>query len=107
MVQYWILTGRWIDNSSPADQQEELTRFIEQLKDSTSQSRLETHQIDAILKEGKGGAHVDPRIVAGHMRKWLDKQLSQLEKYKTEELLVRRHERIEAVNNTVTVDESK
>ncbi|MEK7376994.1 MAG: carboxyl transferase domain-containing protein, partial [Candidatus Margulisiibacteriota bacterium] len=107
MVQYWILTGRWIDNSSPADQQEELTQFIEQLKDSTAQNRLQTHQIDAILKEGKGGAHVDPRIVAGHMRNWLSEQLSQLEKYTTAELLARRHERIEAVNNTVTVNESK
>ena len=105
MVQYWILTGRWIDGSSPEGQQEELAKFIEQLKDSTSQSRLETHQIDAILKEGKGGAHVDPRIVAGNMRKWLDKQLSKLEKYTTAELLDRRHERIEAVNNMVTVDE--
>jgi acetyl-CoA carboxylase biotin carboxylase subunit len=107
MVQYWILTGRWIDASSPEDQQDELAKFIEQLKDSTSENRLETHQIDAVLKEGKGGAHVDPTIVAGNMRKWLVKQLSQLEKYTTAELLERRHERIEAVNNMVTVDEGK
>ncbi len=107
MVQYWILTGRWIDSSSSSDQQQELTQFIEQLKDSTAQNRLETHQIDAILKEGKGGAHVDPRIVAVNMRTWLSKELPKLEKYTTAELLARRHDRIEAVNNTVTVSESK
>lgn len=104
MVQYWILTGRWIDKSSPADAQQELSKFVEQLKDSTAQSRLQTHQIDAIIKEGKGGAHVDPTIAAGNLKSWLRKQLSQLVKFETVELLAKRHERIERVNNTVTVE---
>jgi acetyl/propionyl-CoA carboxylase alpha subunit/acetyl-CoA carboxylase alpha subunit len=104
MVQYWILTGRWIDKMSPAEKQQELTRYVEQLKDSTAQSRVQTHQIDAIIKEGKGGAHVDPTIVAVNLRQWLSKQLPQLEKYSTDELLTRRHTRIENTLNTVTVE---
>lgn len=103
MVQYWILTGKWIDKTSSVEAQQELAKFIEQLTDSTAQSRLETHQIDYIIREGKGGAHNDPTIAASNLRHWLKKQLSNLEKYSSEELLDRRHERIERVNNTVTV----
>ncbi|MBU4098959.1 ATP-grasp domain-containing protein, partial [Patescibacteria group bacterium] len=104
MVQYWILTGRWIDKNSTPDKQQELSKFTEQLRDSTAESRMQTHQIDAIIKEGKGGAHVDPTIVADNLRSWLKKQLSLLEKYSTEELLSRRHERIESVVRTVSVE---
>ncbi len=106
MVQYWILTGRWIDKSSTPESQQELSRFIEQLKDSTAQTRLHTHQIDAIIREGKGGAHVDPTIIIANLRPWIKKQLSQLEKYSSVDLLNRRHERIERTNNTVTVEAS-
>ncbi len=105
-VQYWILTGRWIDKTNPADAQQELHKFAEQLKDSTSQSRLETHQIDTVIQEGKGGANSNPSFVASNLRIWLNKQLSKLEKYSTDELLDRRHERIERVLNTVTVGAS-
>lgn len=104
MVQYWILTGRWIDKNSPSEKQRELSKFIEQLKDSTAHSRVQTHQIDGIVKEGKNGAHVDPTIAAGNLRNWLKKQLSQLENYSTEELLSRRHERIESTIRTVSVE---
>jgi acetyl-CoA carboxylase carboxyl transferase subunit alpha len=104
MVQYWILTGRWIDRNSPKDKQQELEKFTEQLKDSTAEIRMQTHQIDAIIKEGKDGAHVDPTIAASNLRNWLKKQLTQLEKYSSEELLSRRHERIEKIIRTVSVE---
>lgn len=104
MVQYWILTGRWIDRNSPAEKQQELTKFIEQLKDSTAEIRLQTHQIDAIIKEGKGGAHVDPTIAATNLRIWLRKQLPPLEKYSSEELLFKRHERIQKTIRAVSVE---
>lgn len=104
MVQYWILTGRWIDRNSAKDKQHELSKFIEQLKDATAQIRLQTHQIDGIIKEGEGGAHIDPTIAADNLRSWLKKQLSQLEKYSREELLSRRHERIERIIRTVAVE---
>jgi acetyl-CoA carboxylase carboxyl transferase subunit alpha len=103
MVQYWILTGRWIDKSSSPEAQQELAKFVDQLKDSTAQSRLETHQIDGIIKEGKGGAHVNPGIAASNLRRWLSRQLTNLEKFSSDELLERRHERIERTLNTVTV----
>lgn len=104
MVQYWILTGRWIDKNSPTEKQQELSKFTEQLKDSTAEVRMQTHQIDAIIKEGRDGAHVDPTIAAGNLRNWLRKQLTQLEKYSSEELLSRRHERIEKIISTVSVE---
>ena len=107
MVQYWILTGRWIDKRSSSDKQQELAKFVEQLTDSTAQSRQETHQIDAVIKEGRGGAHNDPAIVAANLKPWLRKQLSQLTKYTTEDLLEKRHERIEKTQGTVTVEASR
>lgn len=102
MVQYWILTGKWIDRNSSSDAQQELNRFIEQLVDSTAQSRFDTHQIDFVIKEGKGGAHNEPSIAANNLKNWLVKQLNQLGKYNSEELLERRHERIERVNSKLT-----
>lgn len=102
MVQYWILTGKWIDRSSSGDAQQELSKFIEQLKDSTADIRKETHQIDDVIREGKGGAHNDPRIAADNLHDWLRKHLSQLKRYTLEDLLERRHERIERVNDKVT-----
>ena len=107
MVQYWILTGRWIDKMSSNDKQQELAKFVEQLNDATAQSRQETHQIDFIIKEGKGGAHNDPSIAAANLKPWLRKQLSQLTKLTTSELLEKRHERIEKTQGTVTVEASR
>lgn len=103
MVQYWILTGRWIDKSSSTEKQNELAKYIEQLRDATSEIRLETNQIDAIIKEGQGGAHNDPTIAAANLKSWLIKEIKKLEKFTSSELINRRHERIEKTQNRVTV----
>jgi acetyl-CoA carboxylase biotin carboxylase subunit len=102
MVQYWILTGRWIDKRSSSEEQQELAKFIDQLKDSTAQSRLETFQIDQVIKEGKGGAHINPGIAAGNLRSWLKKQFEIFKKLSDNELMQKRHDRIEKTLNMVT-----
>lgn len=107
MVQYWILTGKWIDHTSSAPQQEELRRFIEQLHDATAEGRLATYQIDKIIKEGRGGAHIDPRIPSQELRTWFVEQLRSLRKITQRELLMRRRERIDRVMQVGVVENSQ
>jgi acetyl-CoA carboxylase alpha subunit len=87
-VMYWIMTGKWID--SPVGNDTELSHFVDQLKDATAQGRLESRQIDEIIKEGQGGAHVNPALAAYGLRQWLIPQLRMLSSIPEQELLARR-----------------
>lgn len=107
MVQYWILTGKWIDKNSPDEQKKELEDFIEQLKDATAEGRLATRQIDAIIPEGKGGAHADPSISVNYLRSWIIDELKKLKKTSPKNLLKSRKERLERVTDLVTTSNSK
>ncbi|MBI4084872.1 MAG: ATP-grasp domain-containing protein [Candidatus Levybacteria bacterium] len=103
-VQYWIETGRWIDSSSPPEKQEELRRFILQLRDATAEVRRdELFQIDEIILEGPGGAHLHPEFVSANLRRWAISQLSMLMKLDHEALEKRRRERTQRARQVGTV----
>lgn len=106
MVQYWIMTGKWIDKDSSEEQGKELGKFIEQLKDATSEGRLSTFQIDAIIPEGKGGTHVNPNISVKYLRSWTIDSLEKLGKIPSKKLLGLRRKRLERVSDMVTAPNS-
>jgi acetyl-CoA carboxylase, biotin carboxylase subunit len=89
-VQYFILTGRWIDAESSDDEKKELLDFMKQLNDSTAQGRLKAGLIKKVIPEGEGGAHVDPRIPALGIRDWILEDMDELQRMSSEALLERR-----------------
>ncbi len=95
VVQWWIMTGQWKDENN-------LEEFLNQLHDATSQGRMETGQIDAIIPEGKGGAHKDPRVSVRFLRDWIKMELEKLDDLPTKQLQERRWERGRMINERVT-----
>lgn len=95
-VQWWIMTGQWKEGK-------DLEPLLSQLRDASSEGRLETGQIDTITPEGKGGAHVNPQIMVRYLRSWIINSLEDLQGIPTRALLERRWERGRRVNERVTV----
>lgn len=102
LVQYWIMTGRWIDDTSE-QQQAELVAFINRLYDANAVGRLKAGMIDAIIREGQGGAHLHPQFYAQGIRKWVEEALPPLLQLPAEELVRRRSLRIDRVIEGVSV----
>ncbi len=95
-VQWWIMTGQWKEGK-------DLEPLLSQLRDATAEGRLETGQIDTITPEGRGGAHVNPKIMVRYLRSWIINSLEDLQGIPTSALLERRWERGRKVNERVTV----
>ncbi|GEM_PF-101217 len=99
-IEYWILTGRWIDENATPQRKEELDAFINKQHDATAEwHRDVTHAIDEIIEEGSGGAHVNPSICAQGLRAWLAPTLQELIQLSKYTLRVRRNERNEKVRH--------
>lgn len=84
--------------SATAKQLAELDRFAEQFHDATAEGQLENHEIDLILKEGPGGAHLHPKMIIEEMRRMFDSVIPDLwEKYRNGTLMSERRKRKEEV----------
>lgn len=101
-VQYWILTGKWIDAKSGGEEKNELLEFVKKLNDSTAQGRLKAGLTDVVIPEGDGGAHVDPRIAANGIREFVLEDLDQLERLTSAQRLQKRFLRQEEPMLAVT-----
>jgi len=99
-VQSWIMTGKWPD-------EKDLEQLLIQQRDAIAEGRLITGQIDAIIPEGKGGAHRDPRIPVRYLKTWIRDNLEELSRTSTEVLRERRWERGSRINERVTVPNLK
>ena len=60
----------------------------------TATSNLELGTIDAIIDEPLGGAHRRPKAMADLLEKWLIQQLRELKRFKPENLVKKRYERL-------------
>lgn len=68
---------------------------------------LELKVIDSIISEPVGGAHKDPKKAAEQIKKTLDKEISELIKLSSDELLQKRFEKFRAMgNDTIVVENS-
>lgn len=94
VVQYWIMSGKWL-----AEQDPELQKYIEQLKDSTAEMRVKMGMIDDVISEGSGGAHLNPLSFASNLREWVLNSLTVLEGLSQSQLKDRRWGRIERVSD--------
>ncbi len=103
MVQYWILTNKWIEDTASDEERAELVWFIEQLKDATAEKRKEMKMIDAIVAEGAGGAHLHPQLFARNIRREVVPVFRNLLQIPEIPLLDRRWERIEEPERLISV----
>lgn len=108
-VLYTIITKKpFIDEEHATKaQMAELETVARQLTDATAQGQQKAGYIDHVIREGKGGAHVDPRIVASETKKWLRNILPGLRVIPPEELKRRRKKRRERIMDAGTVTLSK
>src|SRR5690606_21315387 len=60
----------------------------------TSPELLRLKLIDSILPEPLGGAHRDPAAAGESLKQWIDQTLRELRRYKPENLVKRRYERL-------------
>lgn len=63
----------------------------------TAQDLLALNIIDEIIEEPLGGAHKDNDFVAHNVRKYINKELSELVKLRSDELLNKRYEKIRKI----------
>lgn len=94
-----------VDPATATDEQKaKLYAFMDQLPDSTAEEMKRSYEIDAILKEGTGGAHINPWIVIDSQKEWLDEILPMLwERYQRGELITERNRRKGRVENVGTI----
>lgn len=68
----------------------------------TAAENLKLGVIDDVIREPMGGAHRDPRAAAGAVEQWTNETLRSLKRYKIENLLKRRYEKLRAIGQTAT-----
>ncbi len=103
-VNYRIQTGsKWIDKNSPENDKRELRRFVDQFEDAKAEVvRDKLKQIDEVLDEGPGGAHLNPRVLPAEIRRFVLKSLRALASYTEEELIEERHDRLRIARITAS-----
>ena len=69
----------------------------------TAAENLKLGVVDELIKEPMGGAHRDPRGAAANVEEWLNETLRSLKRYKIENLLKRRYEKLRAIGSTTAV----
>jgi len=69
----------------------------------TAAENLKLGVVDEMIKEPLGGAHRDPRAAAVAVEQWINETLRSLKRYKIENLLRRRYEKLRAIGQTTAV----
>jgi acetyl-CoA carboxylase carboxyl transferase subunit alpha len=69
----------------------------------TAAENLKLGVVDELIKEPMGGAHRDPRGAAANVEEWLSETLRSLKRFKIENLLKRRYEKLRAIGSTTAV----
>jgi acetyl-CoA carboxylase carboxyl transferase subunit alpha len=69
----------------------------------TGKDNLKLGVVDQVINEPLGGAHRDPRGAAANVEEWLNETLRSLKRYKIENLLKRRYEKLRAIGSTTAV----
>ena len=75
------------------------SRAAEALK-LTAADNLKLGVIDEVIKEPLGAAHRNPKVAAEHVEKWIVQTLRELKRFKTENLLKKRFERIRTLGHS-------
>ncbi len=66
------------EDKATAEQIKALDTFAEQFPDATAEEQLKNFEIDEIIPEGPGGAHLHPRTVINGMKDMFDRTLPEL-----------------------------
>ena len=69
----------------------------------TAPDNLALGTIDAVIQEPLGGAHRRPKLMAQLLEKWITKELRELRRFKPDNLVNRRYERLRALGRYGTV----
>lgn len=69
----------------------------------TSADNLAVGTIDAVIQEPLGGAHRRPKLMAELLETWIARELRELKRFKPENLVNRRYERLRALGRYGTV----
>jgi len=69
----------------------------------TAAENVKLGVIDEVIKEPMGGAHRDPRGAAANVEDWINETLRSLKRYKIENLLKRRYDKLRAIGSTTAV----
>ena len=69
----------------------------------TAPDNLAVGTIDAVIAEPLGGAHRRPKLMAQLLEKWIARELRELKRFKPENLVNRRYERLRALGRYGTV----
>ncbi len=83
----------WRDGEHTADAAEQLHL--------TAKDNLELGVVDDVIDEPMGGAHRDADVAAGNLEEWITKTLRDLKRYKIENLLRRRYEKLRQLGQTI------
>ncbi len=75
---------------------EQMTRAAEALK-LTAADNLENGTIDHVIDEPLGGAHRNPTMTMERIEKWISQALRELRRYKPDNLLKRRYDKLRAM----------
>lgn len=65
----------------------------------TAQANLELGTIDEIIEEPNGGAHRDADTASDRLQRWIVEKLSELSRYKIDNLVQRRYERFRRIGS--------
>ena len=67
----------------------------------TAADNLKLGTIDEIIEEPLGGAHRNPAVAADHLEKWIVKSIRELKRYKIENLVNRRYEKLRKIGEYI------
>jgi acetyl-CoA carboxylase carboxyl transferase subunit alpha len=65
----------------------------------TAPSNLKLGTIDHVIEEPLGGAHRDPQAAMQHVERYVTQTLSELKRYKVDNLVAKRHDRLAAMGD--------
>jgi acetyl-CoA carboxylase carboxyl transferase subunit alpha len=69
----------------------------------TAADNLRLGTIDAIIDEPLGGAHRNPALMAQRVEQWLMQGLRELKRFKIENLVRKRYERLRAIGQVAGI----
>lgn len=72
----------------------------------TSKENLELGVIDEIIPEPIGGAHRDPQLAADNLQRWISSTLRDLKRFKIENLVKRRYDRLRKIGRFAVESET-
>ncbi len=63
----------------------------------TAADNIKLGTVDDVIKEPLGGAHRNPAAAADHLEKWITQSLRELKRFKVDNLLKKRYEKLRKI----------